>query len=76
MPHHVLDRTVVKAGQALVAGQVIEQGHSSLLHDAVRSQIDGFKRAEVHKGHLLVGSTEPWPLGACGHKVTVQLKKS
>ncbi len=48
-----------------MAGRVIEYGHSSQLHDAVRSQIDGLKRAEVLEGHLHVGSTEPGPLGAC-----------
>jgi hypothetical protein len=49
--------------------QAIEHGHYRLLHDAVLSQIDGLKRAEVH---LLVGSSEPWPLGACGTHCTVE----
>ncbi len=47
-PQHVCHRADVEAGQALVAGRVIEHGHSSLLHDIVQSQIDGLKRAEVH----------------------------
>ncbi len=56
-PQNVSHRADVEAGQALVAGRVIEHGHSSPLHDAVWRQIDGFKRAEVHEGHLLVRST-------------------
>ncbi len=63
-PQHVCDRAGVEAGQA--AGRVIEHRHSSLLHDAVRIQIDGLKRAEVHEGHLLVGCMVPKPLGAFG----------
>jgi hypothetical protein len=41
-PQHVRNRADVEAGQVRVqvAGRVIEHGHSSLLHDAVRSQID------------------------------------
>jgi hypothetical protein len=62
-PQHVRDRTDVEAGQARVAGRVIEHGHSSLLYDTVWSQIDGLKRAEVHEGHLLVRSSEPAALG-------------
>jgi hypothetical protein len=59
-------------GQALVAGQVIEHGHSSLLHDSVWCQIDGLKCAEVHEGHFVVGSAEPGPLGVCGTQGTVE----
>ncbi len=55
-----------------VAGQVIEHGHSSPLHDSVRSQLDGLKRAELHVGHLLVESIEQCPLGACGTQGTVE----
>ncbi len=47
-PQHVSHRADVEAGQARVASLVIEHGYSSLLHDNVRSQIDGLKRAEVH----------------------------
>ena len=47
-PQHVGHWADVEAGQARVAGRVIEHGHSSLLHDAVRSQIDGLKRAELN----------------------------
>ncbi len=66
-PQHVRDRADVEAGQARVAGRVIKQhGHSSLLHDAVQSQIDGLKRAEAHEGHLLVGCTVPYPLAPVG----------
>ncbi len=36
------------AAAALVAGLVIEHGHSSQLHDAVWSQINGLKCTEVH----------------------------
>ena len=46
-PQHVCNRADEEAGLARVAGRVIEHGHSSLLHNAVRSQIDGLKRAEV-----------------------------
>jgi hypothetical protein len=60
-PKHVRDRAEVEEGQALVAGLVLEHGHFSPLHDAVLCQIDRLKRAEVHEGHLLVGSTEPGP---------------
>jgi hypothetical protein len=39
----------------------------------LRSQIDGLlKRAEVHEGHLLVGSNEPRPLRDCGTHCTVE----
>jgi hypothetical protein len=51
-PQHVCNRKDVEAGQALVAGLVIKHGHSSQLHDAVRSQIDGLKCTKVHEGHL------------------------
>jgi hypothetical protein len=71
-PQHVCNRTDVEAEQELVAGRDIEHGHSSLLHDAVWSQINGLKRAEVHEGRLLVGSTEPGPLVTCGTQGTVQ----
>ncbi len=71
-PQHVLHRADVEAGQAWVAGRVIEHGHSSLLHDTVQSQSDGLKRAEVHEGHLLVGSTVPGLLGTCGTQGTVE----
>ena len=53
-PQHVGHWADVEAGQALVAGRVIEHGHSSSLHDAVLGQVDGLKRAEIHQGHLLV----------------------
>jgi hypothetical protein len=46
-PHHVSYRADVESGQVLIAGLVIEHGHSSQLHDAVWIQIDGLKRAEV-----------------------------
>jgi hypothetical protein len=66
---------ILKAGQLLVLGRVIEHGHSSQLHDTVWSQIDGLKRAEVHQGHLIegiVGITVPSLLGACGTQGTVE----
>jgi hypothetical protein len=44
---HVGHRADVEAGQALVAGRDIEHGHSSSLHDAVRGQVNGLKRAEM-----------------------------
>ena len=53
-PQHVGHWADVEAGQARVAGRVIEHGHSSSLHDAVRRQLNGLKRAEIHQGHLLV----------------------
>jgi hypothetical protein len=58
--------------------EAIEHGHSSPLHDAVRSKIDRLKHAEVHEGHLLVQSTVHCPLGACGTQGTVEdsMKKS
>ncbi len=72
MPQHICERADVDAGQVLVTGRVIEHGHSSLLHDAVWSQIDELKRVEVHEGNLLVVCTVPWPLGACGTQCTVE----
>jgi hypothetical protein len=61
-PKHLRDRADEEAGQVQVAGRVIVPGHFSQLHDAaVLRQIDRLKRAEVHEGHLLVGSTEPGP---------------
>ena len=72
MPQHVRHRADVEAGQARVAGRVIEHGHSSLLHDTVWSQSDGLERAEVHEGYLLVGSTVRELLGACGTQGTVE----
>ncbi len=62
-PQHVCHRANVEAGQARVAGRVIEHGHSSSLHDTVRRQLNGLKRAEIHQGYLLVHSS--FPLGAC-----------
>ena len=60
---HVCRRANVEAGQARVAGRVIEHGHSRSLHDTVRRQLNGLKRAEIHQGYLLVCSSVP--LGAC-----------
>ncbi len=54
---HVGHRADVEAGQARVAGRVIEHGQSSSLHNAVRGQVNGLKRAEIHQGHLLVRTT-------------------
>ena len=71
-PQHVRHRANVEAGKAQVAGRVIEHGHSSLLHDTVWSRSDGLKCAEVHEGHLLVGSTVHGLLGACGTQGTVE----
>jgi hypothetical protein len=56
-PQHVGHRADVEAGQARVAGQVIEHGHSSSLHDAVWGQVNGLKRAEIHHGQLLLRTT-------------------
>ncbi len=39
-PRHVCDRTDVEAGQVLVAGRVIEHGHSSLLYDTVGCDVE------------------------------------
>ncbi len=47
-------RADVEAGQARVAGRIIEHGHSSSLHNTVRSQVNGLKRAEIHQEHILV----------------------
>ncbi len=71
-PQHVCHRKNVEAGQALVAGRVIEHGHSRSLHDTVRRQLNGLERAEIHQGYLL--SIPLSPLAPAGHKV--QLKKS
>jgi hypothetical protein len=54
--------------RGFLAESSIEHGHSSQLHDAVRSQIDWLKRAEVHD--LVVRSTVHSPLGACGTQDT------
>ena len=62
-PQHVCHRANVEAGQARVAGRVIKHGHSRSLHDTVRRQLNGLKRAEIHQGYLLVHSSVP--LGAC-----------
>ncbi len=71
-PKHVCHRADVEAGQARVAGPVIEHGHFSSLHDTVSRQLNGLKRAEIHQ------DTSLWvllsPLAPFGHKV--QLKKS
>ena len=48
-PQHVGHRADVEAGQARVACRVIEHGHSSSLHDDVWGQVNGLKRAEVHR---------------------------
>jgi hypothetical protein len=61
-PQHVGDRVDVGAGQARVAGRVIEQGHSSPLHDAVLSQIYGLKRAYVQRDTSLRDALYPGPL--------------
>ncbi len=68
----------IEAVQPLVAGLVIEHGHSSSLHDTVLSQLNlnGLKHAEVHQasgqGHLVVSTAVPLASGARG----VQLKQS
>ncbi len=73
VPQHVGHRADVEAGQARGAGRVIEHGYSSLLHDAIRGQVNGLKRAEIHQGYLLVlVCIVAWR--PVGHKV--QLKKS
>ncbi len=64
-PQHVGLRADVEAGQARLAGRVIEHGHSSSLHDAVRGQSNGLKRAEIDQRHLLVQTTVHRRLGAC-----------
>jgi hypothetical protein len=63
VPQHVCHRANLEAGQARIAGRVIERGHSSLLHDTVWRQLNVLKRAEIHQGCLLVCSSVP--LGAC-----------
>ena len=62
-PQHVFHRPAVEAWQARLAGRVIEHGHSRSLHDTVRRQLNGLKRAEIHQGYLLVCSSVP--PGAC-----------
>jgi hypothetical protein len=59
-PQHVRDRADVEAGQALVAGQVIEHGHFSPLHDAVLRQIDQLKRAELQQQLKYIRDTSLW----------------
>jgi hypothetical protein len=58
---HICHRADVKAGQVLIAGWVMEHGHSRPQHDSdtVWSQIGGLNCAEVYLGHLLVRSTVP-----------------
>jgi hypothetical protein len=59
-PQHVGHRAHVEAGQARVAGRVMEQhGLSSSLHNAVRGQVDGLKRAEIDQGHTNHGAQTP-----------------
>jgi hypothetical protein len=72
MFNHVGHRADVETGQARVAGRVIEHGHSSSLHDAVRGQITGLKRAEIHQEHLLVRTTVHRRLEACRTQGAVQ----
>ena len=50
-PQHDCHRANVEAGQARVAGRVIKHGHSRSLHDTVRRQLNGLKRAEIDQGH-------------------------
>ena len=55
-PQHIGHQADVhwQAGQAWVAGRVIEHGHTCLLHDTVWGQVDGLERAVIHQGVLLV----------------------
>ena len=69
-PKYVGHGADVEAGQAWVAGRIIEHGYTSLLHDTVWGQLNGLKCAEVHQGHLLVRVTEPFE--ACGTQGTVE----
>ncbi len=66
-PKYVGHGADAEAGQALVAGRIIEHG---LLHDTDWGQLNGLKCAEVHQGHLLVRVTHPF--GACGTHGTVE----
>ena len=75
-PQHVCHRADVEAGQAQVDGQVIEHGHSSLLHDTVWSKPRRAMGSNVLK---YTRDTSLWEalyrdsLAPVGHKV--QLKK-
>jgi hypothetical protein len=75
-PQHACHRANEEAGQARVAGQVIEHRHSSSLYDAAQRQLNGLKRAEIiceiHEGHLLVKTAVHDPLGACRTKGAVE----
>ena len=65
-PKHVGHGAEVEAGQARVAGRVIQHEHASLLYDTVRGQLNGLKRAEINQRR----ATEP--LGACGSQDTIE----
>ncbi len=71
-PKHIRHRAVAEAGQALVAGQVRDHGHSSPLHDTDWNQINMLKSTEVHQEQLLVESLYPGPLAPVGHKVPLK----
>jgi hypothetical protein len=47
-PQHVGHRADAEARQARVAGRVIEDGHSTSLHDVVQGQVNWLIRAEIH----------------------------
>ncbi len=69
-PQDVCHLADVKAGQPRVAGQEIQHEHASSLHDTVRGEFDGLKRAEINQGHLFVRTSVP--LGACQAQNTVE----
>jgi hypothetical protein len=72
-PQHVLDRADVEAGQARVAGRVIEQGTPArcMMLSGVRSM--GSNVLKYTRDTSLVDSLYPGPLTPMGHKV--QLKR-
>ncbi len=59
-PKYVGHGADVEAGQARVAGRIIEHAYASLLHDTVWGQLNGLKCAEVRQGQLIVRVTEPF----------------
>jgi hypothetical protein len=66
----------VEAKKQRVAGRVIQDGHSSSLHDTAGGQIDRLKHAEIHQGHLFVRTAlaAAVPLSACRAQCTVRVE--
>jgi hypothetical protein len=73
----VLSQGRLEAGQLRVAGREIQHGYASSLHDTVRGQIDGLKRAEITPGTPLCAN-RCWttaPLGTCQGQGSVEEKQ-